>query len=62
MVWEGRTKFIGDWVECKLAVAASADEQYSWVGQLMMRPDEWRDFSSRMGLKEVSAALWRSGE
>ena len=62
MVWEGRTKSIGDWVECKLAVAASADGQYSWVGQLMIRPDEWRDFATRMRLKEVSAALWRSGD
>ncbi len=61
MVWEGRTKFIGDWVECRLAVA-TAGEEFSWVGQVKMRPDEWLDFAERMGLKEISAALWRSGD
>ncbi len=52
----------GDWVECKLSVASAVSGNFSWVGQIMMRPEEWRDFADRMKLVEVSAALWVSAE
>lgn len=60
MVWEGRIVSAGDWIECKIAVASTAGENFSWVGQLMMRPEEWRDFRAKMGLSEVSTDLWAS--
>ncbi len=62
MVWEGRIVSAGEWVECKLAVAPAGGGNFSWVGQIMMRPEEWRDFAARMRLVEVSAALWVSAE
>ncbi len=62
MEWEGRIVSAGEWVECKLSVASSVGENFSWVGQLMMRPEEWRDFADRMKLVEVSTALWVSAE
>jgi hypothetical protein len=60
MVWEARIVSAGEWVECKLSVAPAAGENFSWVGQLMMRPEEWRDFRERMDLSEVSTDLWTS--
>ncbi len=60
MVWEGRIVSAGEWIECKVSVASAAGETFSWVGQLMMRPDEWRDFRARMDLSEVSRDLWAS--
>jgi hypothetical protein len=57
MVWEARILSDGDWVRCKLAVAPAGGMSFSWVGQLMMRPEEWRDFRERMDLSEVSASL-----
>ncbi len=60
MVWEGRIFSAGGWIECKLAVATAADGNFSWVGQIKMRPEEWRDFRARMNLSEVSADLWTS--
>lgn len=62
MVWEGRIKTAGEWVECKLSVAPALGEDFSWVGQLMMRPEEWHDFSTRLNLREVSAAVWTNAE
>lgn len=60
MVWEGRIVSAGDWMECKISVASTAGASFSWVGQLKMRPEEWRDFYARMGLSEVSTDLWTS--
>ena len=60
MVWEGRIVSAGEWVECKVSVAPAVGENFSWVGQLMMRPEEWRDFRARMNLIEVSTDLWAS--
>ena len=60
MVWEGRIVLAGEWVECKLSVAPAVGENFSWVGQLMMRPEEWRDFRAKMELSEVSTDLWAS--
>jgi hypothetical protein len=60
MVWEGRIVSAGEWVECKISVATASGDNFSWVGQLMMRPLEWRDFCSRMNLSEVSEDLWLS--
>ncbi len=62
MVWEGRIVSAGEWVECKLAVAPAVSGNFSWVGQIMMRPEEWCDFADRMRLVEVSAALWVSAK
>jgi hypothetical protein len=58
MVWEGRIVSAGEWVECKVSVAPAVGGNFSWVGQLMMRPEEWRDFRARMNLSEVSTDLW----
>ncbi len=60
MVWEGRIVSAGEWAECKLSVAPATGENFSWVGQLMMRPEEWRDFRARMNLSEASTDLWTS--
>jgi hypothetical protein len=60
MIWEGRIVSAGNWVECKISVAAAAGAAFSWVGQLKMRPEEWRDFHQRMNLSEVSESLWTS--
>ncbi len=60
MVWEGRIVSTGEWVECKLSVASAVGGDFAWVGQIMMRPDDWRDFSDRMKLVEVSGSLWVS--
>ena len=60
MVWEGRIVSAGEWIECKLAVALAVGENFTWVGQLMMRPEEWRDFRARMDLSEVSTDLLAS--
>ncbi len=60
MVWEGRIVSAGEWIECKLSVASAVGENFSWVGQLMMRPEEWRDFRERLDLSEVSTDLWAS--
>ena len=62
MIWESRIVSAGEWVECKLSVAPAAGGNFSWVGQLMMRPEEWRDFADRMKLVEVSATLWTNAE
>ncbi len=59
MVWEVRTKTIGEWTEAKMAVARDG-ENYSSIGQLMMRSDEWRDFAKRFGLREGDGGVWRS--
>ena len=60
MVWEGRIVSAGEWIECKLSVALAVGENFSWVGQLMLRPEEWRDLRARMDLSEVSTDLWAS--
>ena len=60
MVWEVDTKLVGDWIEAKIVVARD-DGDYSWVGQLMMRSDEWQDFASHLGLRESGNGVWRSG-
>ncbi len=59
MIWEAHTKHVGDWIESKVAVARD-DQDYSWVGQLMMRSDEWQDFARRSGLPEGDDGVWRS--
>ncbi len=59
MIWEAHTKHVGDWIESKVAVARDGQD-YSWVGQLMMRPDEWQDFARRSGLREGDDGVWRS--
>ncbi len=59
MIWEARTKRLGDWIEAKVAVAPSGRD-YSWVGQFMLRPDEWQDFTRRFGLREGNDGVWRS--
>ena len=61
MIWEVRTKNVGEWVESKIAVARD-EQDFSWVGQLMMRPDEWQDFTRRFGLREGDGGVWRSDE
>lgn len=60
MVWEGRIVSAGEWVECNLSVAPGTGVKFDWVGQLKMRPQEWRDFCSKMSFSEVSANLWSS--
>ncbi|MHA1153848.1 MAG: hypothetical protein ACTSQ7_14510 [Alphaproteobacteria bacterium] len=60
MVWEGCIVSVGEWVECKLSVAPAIGESFSWVGQLMMRPEEWRDLRERMELSEISTDRWTS--
>ena len=62
MAWEGRIVSAGEWVECKLSVAPAVGGDFAWVGQIMMRPNEWRDFADRMKLVEVSGSLWVSTE
>ncbi len=59
MIWESRAKYVGDWIECQVAVARN-NQDYSWVGQLMMHPDEWQDFTRRFGLREGDDGVWRS--
>lgn len=59
MIWEAHTKHVGDWIESKVAVARDGQD-YSWVGQLMMRSDEWQDFALRSGLREGDDGVWRS--
>ncbi len=59
MIWEARVKRVGEWVESKIAVARDARD-FSWVGQLMMRPDEWQDFTERFGLRKGDDGVWRS--
>ena len=59
MIWEARIKVVGDWVEAKIAVAQSGSD-YSWVGQLMMHPNEWHDFAGRLGLQQGDNGVWRS--
>jgi hypothetical protein len=59
MIWEAHTKHVGDWIESKVAVARDGQD-YSWVGQLMMRSDEWQDFARRSGLREGDDGVWRS--
>ena len=60
MVWEGRIVSAGEWIECKLSVAPAVGENFSWVGHLMMRPEEWHNFRARMDFSEVSTELWAS--
>ncbi len=59
MIWEVDTKFVGNWIEAKIVIARD-DGDYSWVGQLMMRPDEWQDFVSRLELQQDGNGDWRS--
>ncbi len=59
MIWEARVKRVGEWVESRIAVARD-ERDFSWAGQLMMRPDEWRDFTERFGLREGDDGVWRS--
>ena len=59
MIWEVDTKSVGNWVEAKIVVARGGDD-YSWLGQLMMLPDEWQDFASRLGLQQCDNGVWRS--
>ena len=59
MFWEVRTASVRDFIEAKIAVAQSGGG-YSSVGQLMMRPDEWRDFAGRLGLQQDDSGVWRS--
>ena len=61
MIWEARTKRVGEWVESKIAVARD-EQNFSWAGQLMMRPDEWQDFARRFGLREGDDGVWRSND
>ncbi len=61
MIWEARTKSVGEWTETEIAVARDANDNFSWTGRLMMRTDEWRDFTVRFGMREVSQSLWRCG-
>ena len=59
MLREVRTKNVGDWIESKVAVARDGQD-YSRVGQLMMRPGELQDFTRRSGLREADDGVWRS--
>jgi hypothetical protein len=59
MFWEMRAAPVRDLVEVKIAVAQSGGG-YSSVGQLMMCPDEWQDFASRLGLQQDDNGVWRS--
>ncbi len=59
MIWEAHVKHVGEWVESKIAVARG-EQDISWVGHLMMRPDEWRDFAEQFGLHEGDDGVWRS--
>lgn len=59
MIWEARTKHIGEWIESKIAVAHDGQD-FSWVGQLMMHPNEWQDFTERFDLREGDDGVWRS--
>jgi hypothetical protein len=59
MIWEARTTSVRDLIEAKIAVAQSSDD-YSYVGHLMMHPDEWQDYTSRLGLKQGDGGVWRS--
>ena len=59
MIWEVDTKNVGDWIEAKIVVARGEGD-YSWIGQLMMRPDEWQDFANRLGLQQDEIGGWRS--
>ena len=59
MNWEARTESVGNWVEAKIIVER-AGGNLSWVGQLMMRPEEWQDIASRIGLQQGDNGVWRS--
>ena len=59
MFWEVRTASVRDFIEAKIAVAQIGSD-YSSVGQLMMHPDEWQDFSNRLGLQQDDSGVWRS--
>ena len=61
MIWDARTKRVGDWIESKVAVARNGRD-YSWVGQFMMHPDEWQNFTRRLGLRKGDDGVWRSDE
>ncbi len=61
MVWEARTKRVGDWVEIEIAVARD-EQDFSSAGRLMMHSDEWQDFTRRFGLREGDDGIWRSDE
>ena len=45
-----------------LVNVARDGHNFSWVGQLMMRPAEWQDFTRRFGLREGDDGVWRSDE
>ncbi len=60
MVWEGSIVSTGEWVECQLSVAPAVGGRFTWVGRIMMQPEEWNDFRERMDLSEVSTNLWTS--
>ena len=59
MFWEVHTQSVRYLIEVKIAVAQSGGD-YSSVGQLMMHPDEWRDFAGRLGLQQDDSGVWRS--
>lgn len=59
MVWEARTKSVGNLMEVNLSVAHDG-ENFSWTGQLMMQSNEWRDFTSQLGLRDGDGGVWRS--
>ena len=59
MIWEAITQPVGDWIEVKIVVSRG-DDDYSWAGQLMILPDEWQDFASRLGLRQDDDGTWRS--
>jgi hypothetical protein len=61
MIWKARTKSVGDWTEVKIAVARDG-QHFSWTGQLMIHPDEWRDFAERLGLREGDGGVWRTDD
>jgi hypothetical protein len=52
MIWKARIKTVGEWTESQIA-AVSRGGEFTWMDQLMMRPDEWRFITERLGLSTV---------
>ena len=51
----------GEWIACKFSGAPpGVGEKFCWVGRITMRTEEWRDFRTRLKLREISADFWAS--
>ena len=62
MVWEARTKRLGDWIESQVFVARATNKSSRRWDSVMMQSDEWQDFIRRFELLQGDDGVWRSGE